>query len=44
MEKDKAPKAHWDSSSTTIFCEICMNQKGQEIGQPLSLVQRVTRI
>jgi hypothetical protein len=27
MDQDKAPKAHWDASSTTIFCEICMNQK-----------------
>ena len=27
MEQDKSPKAHWDAVSTTIFCEICMNQK-----------------
>ena len=27
MEQDKTPKAHWDALSTTIFCEICMNQK-----------------
>ena len=25
--EEKAPKAHWDASSTTIFCEICKDQK-----------------
>ena len=27
MDQDKAPKAHWDASSTTIFCEICKARK-----------------
>ena len=27
MHQDKTLKAHWDASSTTIFCEICKVQK-----------------
>jgi hypothetical protein len=27
MDQDKTPKARWDALSTTMFCEICKDQK-----------------